>query len=426
MSHTLYFITNIYQNVKILYYSNKLKDLLHFKYPSQKREGVCMIQRINAGYNTYSYKNNKIQQAAAQVQNPVKNSSNIAFKGWWEDLFGPSERTLDSDLNPDLKKLMGSYLNAFKENNQTSIALTKEFPLMNEYHVLSTIPFSSDRKYSSVNFEKLGSFVLGAPEYIYTKYQDKTIIKYIKEKTNKGYRVILLCRLNDPIDEKKKSLGRTIPVAIFSLEDHIRDDASSTIDWFINNNVNIKIISGDNPYTASEIAHKCHVPNAEHCISLTDNEVDMFGKLMSIPDNMISRYYSLLTDATKEELETIDKQIAEGSVNPRDIKMKLAYTITAEYHGEEGAKRGQDAFVNVVSNKGIPDDIEEVSGMNGKGILDALVELKFTSSRGEAKRLIQGGGVKLDGEKITDTAYVLSFAESVVLQAGKRKFAKLI
>lgn len=164
----------------------------------------------------------------------------------------------------------------------------------------------------------------------------------------------------------------------------------------------------------------------EHCISLTDSENDMFGKLMSIPDNMISRYYSLLTDATKEELETIDKQITEGSVNPRDIKLKLAYTITAEYHGEDGAKHGQDAFINVVSNKGIPDDIQEVSGMNGKGILDVLVELKFTASKGEAKRLIQGGGVKVDGEKITDMAYTFNFEGSVVLQAGKRKFAKLI
>ena len=147
---------------------------------------------------------------------------------------------------------------------------------------------------------------------------------------------------------------------------------------------------------------------------------------MSIPDNMISRYYSLLTDASTDELETIDKQIAEGSVNPRDIKMKLAYTITAEYHGEEGAKRGQDAFINVVSNKGIPDNIEEISGMNGKGILDVLVELKFTASKGEAKRLIQGGGVKVGGEKITDMAYTFNFDESVVLQAGKRKFAKLV
>ena len=164
----------------------------------------------------------------------------------------------------------------------------------------------------------------------------------------------------------------------------------------------------------------------EHCISLTDSEVDMFGKLMSIPDNLISRYFSLLTDVSKEELEKIDKQIAEGSINPRDIKMRLAYTITKEYHGEEGAKRGQDAFVNVVSNKGIPDDIEQISGMNGKNILDVLTELQFTSSRGEAKRLIQGGGVKVDGEKITDTGYVFDIKENVVLQAGKRKFAKLI
>lgn len=164
----------------------------------------------------------------------------------------------------------------------------------------------------------------------------------------------------------------------------------------------------------------------EHCISLTDSEVDMFGKLMSIPDNMISRYFSLLTDATKDELEAIDKQIADGSVNPRDIKLKLAYTITAEYHGEDGAKKGQDAFINVVSNKGIPDDIEEVAGKNGKSILDVLLDLKFVQSKGEAKRLIQGGGVKLNGEKIADTGYTLNFSEDVVLQAGKRKFAKLL
>ena len=164
----------------------------------------------------------------------------------------------------------------------------------------------------------------------------------------------------------------------------------------------------------------------DHCISLTDSEVDMFGKLMSIPDHLISRYFSLLTDASKEELETIDRQIADGSVNPRDIKIKLAYTITAEYHGEDGAKRGQEAFINVCSNKGIPDDIQEVSGMNGKGILDVLVELSFVASKSEAKRLIQGGGVKVDGEKIADMGYTFNFTESVILQAGKRKFAKLV
>lgn len=164
----------------------------------------------------------------------------------------------------------------------------------------------------------------------------------------------------------------------------------------------------------------------EHCISLTDSAKDMFGKLMSIPDNMITRYYSLLTDATKDELETYDRQIADGSVNPRNIKMQLAHQITEEYHGKDGADMAQADFINVVSNKGIPDDIQEVKVEQGKNILDLLTELNFASSRGEAKRLIQGGGVKLDGEKIADMSYSVAFDNSVILQAGKRKFAKLI
>lgn len=164
----------------------------------------------------------------------------------------------------------------------------------------------------------------------------------------------------------------------------------------------------------------------EHCISLTDSAKDMFGKLMSIPDNMITRYFSLLTDATKDELEAYDKQIEDSSINPRNIKMKLAHQITEEYHGKEGADKAQEEFINVVSNKGIPEDIQEVKVEQGKNILDLITELKFTASRGEAKRLIQGGGVKIDGEKITDMGYTISFEKSVVLQAGKRKFAKLV
>ena len=164
----------------------------------------------------------------------------------------------------------------------------------------------------------------------------------------------------------------------------------------------------------------------EHCISLTDSAKDMFGKLMSIPDTLITRYYELLTDIPDEELNVIKEELKSGSVNPRDIKLKLAFTITREYHGENGAKYAQDEFINVVSNKGIPEDIPEIKAAQGKGILDLLVELNFSASKGEAKRLIQGGGVKLNGEKIADVNYILNIEESVVLQAGKRKFVKLV
>ena len=165
----------------------------------------------------------------------------------------------------------------------------------------------------------------------------------------------------------------------------------------------------------------------EHCISLTDSAKDMFGKLMSIPDTLITRYYSLLTDVEQSELVKMDKEIESGSINPRDIKMKLAHMITEEYHGKDGADKAQEDFINVVSNKGIPDDIESVKiDAEGINILDLLVKLSFVQSKGEAKRLIQGGGVKLDGEKLSDMAYTVKPAMDVVLQAGKRKFAKLI
>ena len=164
----------------------------------------------------------------------------------------------------------------------------------------------------------------------------------------------------------------------------------------------------------------------EHCISLTDSAKDMFGKLMSIPDTLITRYYSLLTDVPQSELIKMDEQIASNSINPRDIKLALAHMITEEYHGKDGADKAQEDFINVVSNKGIPDDIESVKIESEKSILDLLVELKFVQSKGEAKRLIQGGGVKIDGEKISDMGLVIKPQMDVVLQAGKRKFAKLV
>ena len=164
----------------------------------------------------------------------------------------------------------------------------------------------------------------------------------------------------------------------------------------------------------------------EHCISLTDSANDMFGKLMSIPDTLIPKYYDLLTDITPEDLKSIEEQLESGNVNPRNIKLQLAHTITEEYHGKENADKAQEEFINVVSNKGIPQDIPSVTIENGKGILDLLLDLKFVQSKGEAKRLIQGGGVKIDGNKISDLNYTVNIDSEAVLQAGKRKFAKLV
>ncbi len=162
----------------------------------------------------------------------------------------------------------------------------------------------------------------------------------------------------------------------------------------------------------------------EHCISLTDTANDMFGKVMSIPDTLIVKYYELLTDVENDEIKEIHDSLENNSVNPRDLKLKLAHTITEEYHGKEMADKAQEAFINVVSNKGIPDDIQEYNLLESKNILDLLLELSFIQSKGEGKRLIQGGGVKFDGEKISEPTFLVEKAG--IIQAGKRKFVKIV
>ena len=182
------------------------------------------------------------------------------------------------DNRYDLKKVMGSYLNSFQESNQTSIALMSSYPLRSDYHMKTSIPFSSARKYSAVTFFDEGTFVLGAPEYVY-KTKDRTVAKYIADKESAGYRVVMLCHGDFEIQEGELQ-GKVSPIALFVLVDHIRREAPETIKWFTENGVDIKIISGDNPLTVSEIAKKCNVPHADRCVSLEGLPVNEVASLV--------------------------------------------------------------------------------------------------------------------------------------------------
>lgn len=169
----------------------------------------------------------------------------------------------------------------------------------------------------------------------------------------------------------------------------------------------------------------------EHCISINEDPKNMFGKLMSIPDDLIIRYYTLLTDIPESELKKIEEQLKSG-INPRDIKLKLAYTITEEYCGKDGAEFGQSEFINVVSNKGIPIDAPSVNIENGTLLMDLILELQWAQSKGEVKRLMQGGGISIDDKKITDPNYTIQFQtidnirdNNQILKVGKRKYALL-
>jgi len=166
----------------------------------------------------------------------------------------------------------------------------------------------------------------------------------------------------------------------------------------------------------------------DHCISLTDSPKDMLGKIMSIPDNLIIRYYELLSDVTPEEIQKIKSELESNQVNPRDYKMKLAKTIVSEYYSAEDAEKAEQEFINIFSKKGLPDEIEEFKVPEGTVLIDFIAENNLAASKSEAKRLIQGGGVKLDNEKVSDLMQKIEFSgkDSLILQVGKRKFSKLL
>ncbi len=161
----------------------------------------------------------------------------------------------------------------------------------------------------------------------------------------------------------------------------------------------------------------------EHCISLTDSPKDMYGKLMSISDNLIVKYFALLTEISNEELKVIEEKLK--SVNPRDIKMKLAYTITEMYNGTEAAVEAQENFVKVVQNKEIPDDIPEVKIDSDITLIDFISNFEKSLSRGEIKRLASSGALKINSEKQTNPNFIISKSMlPVTVQYGKRKYIK--
>ena len=203
------------------------------------------------------------------------------------------------DKSAELSKIVGSYLSSFRDTNQTSIALSKAYPLRSDYQARDTIPFSSQRKYSVVTFYDVGTYLLGAPEYIY-KAKDRTLAKYIADKQTSGMRVVMLARSDTPIANNEIT-GKITPVAIFVLQDHVRPQAPETIRWFVNNGVQIKIISGDNPLTASEIAKKCGVPHAEKAISLEGLSIPEVSELVS--------QYSVFGRVSPEQKAAIVKEL---------------------------------------------------------------------------------------------------------------------
>jgi tyrosyl-tRNA synthetase len=154
----------------------------------------------------------------------------------------------------------------------------------------------------------------------------------------------------------------------------------------------------------------------------------MFGKLMSISDELMWRYYELLSFRSSEEIARLRDEVAAGR-NPRDVKVLLAQEIVERFHSRRDAEEALADFEARFRQGAIPDDIEEVlvaCGQEGMSIAQVLKQAGLTGSTSEALRLIEQGGVRLNGEKVSDRALVLKAGTAVVLQVGKRKFARVL
>ncbi len=166
----------------------------------------------------------------------------------------------------------------------------------------------------------------------------------------------------------------------------------------------------------------------DNYIGISDEPSQIFGRTLSIPDNLIYQYFELATNVTSQKLAEIKSHLADGDANPRDIKRELARTLVTMYHNKEAAEIAQQEFDNIFINKGLPDEIEEFNIGEKKeiNILDLIILVNFAPSKGEARRLVLQGGVSIDGNKISDVQSSISVSAGMILKVGKRKFIKLI
>ncbi|NMS91344.1 tyrosine--tRNA ligase [Clostridioides difficile] len=151
----------------------------------------------------------------------------------------------------------------------------------------------------------------------------------------------------------------------------------------------------------------------------------MYQKSMEIPDELIIKYYNLVTDVHPDEVNKIESQLKDGSVNPRDIKMNLAREIVTLYHGKESAKEAEERFKSVFQKGQIPEDIQTIQVKEeGFDLIEVLVTNEIVKSKSEVRRLASQGGVKVNGEKVEDLSAIVKESELVV-QIGKKKFVKI-
>lgn len=163
-------------------------------------------------------------------------------------------------------------------------------------------------------------------------------------------------------------------------------------------------------------------------IDVLDPPDQMYGKIMSLPDALMMDYFWLLTDVPEEELDSLRQDMAQGEANPRDVKMRLAREITAQFYPPEAVGKAEKEFVRVFSQRELPSDIPEyrLGKDANRNIVEVMVAAGLAPTKSEARRLIRQGGVRLGGKQVEDINLEIASGKEMVLQVGRRKFARIV
>ena len=161
-------------------------------------------------------------------------------------------------------------------------------------------------------------------------------------------------------------------------------------------------------------------------IGLYDKPEDMYGKTLSISDDMIVKWFTLAADADEAVVKSAESRLADSSINPMEVKRELARAVVELYYDAETASQAEQHFNTIVVGKGTPDDIPEFSLNEEDLIVNVIFDAGILQSKGEARRMIKQGAVKLDGESITDIQATITPSGEQILKVGKRRFLKVI
>ncbi len=166
-----------------------------------------------------------------------------------------------------------------------------------------------------------------------------------------------------------------------------------------------------------------------NAIAVNDHPSDMYGKIMSIDDNLMLRYYELLSETPLDELQMIRTDVASGNVNPMEYKQRLAKELVSKYHGQDSAVLAEDRFNRIHRQKTIPSQLEEITIVYSTeadlSIIGILRKIGRAKSNNEARRLIEQRGVRVNDDVITDFSYILPPESNQIIQIGKRYFRRL-